>query len=108
MTQAHAWPYIWEGCNVVFISPSGTGKTLSYLLPLLTDVGTFSATSQGVSCFILCVQLMMTCMNASGQPMLLVVVGTSWHAKSAQIQTKRILQWMSAEKSLRYLKYSMI
>ena len=88
---------------MVLISPPGTGKTLSYLLPLLTDVGTFSPTSQGVSCFILFgwAQLMITCMNASGQPMLLVVVGTSWHAKSALIQTKRILQWMSAEKSLR-------
>ncbi|XP_064393953.1 putative ATP-dependent RNA helicase TDRD12 isoform X2 [Halichondria panicea] len=78
--QAHAWPYLWQGYSVVLISPSGTGKTLSYLLPILADIGTFSC-SEG--------------------PSLLVVVGTSWQAKSAHIQAKRILSWMSAEKPLR-------
>ena len=36
--QAYAWPYISEGRNVVMVSPTSTGKTLAYLLPLLLAV----------------------------------------------------------------------
>ena len=41
--QAYAWPYIWEGDNVVLVSPSSTGKTLAYLLPLLAGCTTFNS-----------------------------------------------------------------
>ena len=44
--QKYGWPYIRSGENVTLISPSRTGKTLAYLLPVLTKIGT---TSRGIS-----------------------------------------------------------
>lgn len=36
MAQSHSMPHILGGKNVVLVSPPSTGKTLSYLLPLLS------------------------------------------------------------------------
>ncbi|XP_069113789.1 putative ATP-dependent RNA helicase TDRD12 isoform X2 [Argopecten irradians] len=36
--QCYAWPALLRGRNVVGIAPSGSGKTLAYLAPLLTDL----------------------------------------------------------------------
>ena len=33
--QANGWPHIWEGRNTILVSPHLSGKTLTYLLPLL-------------------------------------------------------------------------
>ena len=33
--QANGWPPIWEGRNTILLSPHLSGKTLTYLLPLL-------------------------------------------------------------------------
>lgn len=50
--QAFAWPYVSTGQNVIFIGPPSTGKTLAYLLPLLTIItcgGNTPDTPKGVS-----------------------------------------------------------
>eukprot|EP00731_Ephydatia_muelleri_P032443 Em0023g950a len=41
--QAHAWPHISAGKDVFLVAPQNSGKTLAYLLPLLTALwkGTF-------------------------------------------------------------------
>ena len=36
--QAYTWPYVSSGQDVVFVSPPLSGKTLTYLLPLLTTI----------------------------------------------------------------------
>ncbi|XP_074645053.1 uncharacterized protein LOC141901607 [Tubulanus polymorphus] len=36
--QAYTWPAILRGSHVVGIAPSGTGKTLAYLVPLLSQL----------------------------------------------------------------------
>lgn len=38
MAQKYGWPCISSGVDVTLVSPSGTGKTLAYLLPLLTKL----------------------------------------------------------------------
>ena len=36
--QAYNWPYVSSGRDVLFVSPPLSGKTLAYLLPLLTTI----------------------------------------------------------------------
>ena len=36
--QSYSIPYIFHGKSTVIVSPTLTGKTLSYLLPLLSSV----------------------------------------------------------------------
>lgn len=38
LAQSYSIPYIFGGKNTILVSPSSTGKTLSYLLPLLSVV----------------------------------------------------------------------
>lgn len=38
VAQMYGWPYIDSGQDITLIAPSGTGKTLAYLLPLLTKI----------------------------------------------------------------------
>ncbi|CAM3912378.1 DEAD/DEAH box helicase [Mesobacillus zeae] len=46
--QAEAMPLILEGRNVIAESPTGTGKTLAYLLPVLAKIDTAKRNSQAV------------------------------------------------------------
>jgi len=34
--QAYAWPVILRGCSTVMISPPHSGKTLGYIIPLVS------------------------------------------------------------------------
>lgn len=36
--QAYGWPYVLTGRDTVLVSPHGSGKTLAYLLPLLSQL----------------------------------------------------------------------
>ena len=48
--QKYGWPYIHSGEDVTLISPPRTGKTLAYLLPVLTKIGTRTKGVTSVSC----------------------------------------------------------
>ena len=53
--QGYTWPYISSGQDLVLVSPPSSGKTLAYLLPLLTTISAPTArdTSEkysGVGC----------------------------------------------------------
>ena len=42
VAQSYSLPYIANGQNTVLVSPSLSGKTLSYLLPVLSHIGSHS------------------------------------------------------------------
>ncbi|TCD66769.1 RNA-dependent ATPase rok1 [Steccherinum ochraceum] len=44
--QSHGIPILLEGRDLVAISPTGTGKTLSYLLPIVSALGAPASTSK--------------------------------------------------------------
>eukprot|EP01038_Epipyxis_sp_PR26KG_P011026 gene11026-14807_t len=43
--QNQCWPALLSGCNVIGISPTGSGKTLSYCLPLIPHVDQYNSKS---------------------------------------------------------------
>ncbi|KAG7450131.1 P-loop containing nucleoside triphosphate hydrolase protein [Guyanagaster necrorhizus] len=50
--QSHGIPILFESRDLAAISPTGTGKTLSYLLPVVSSLGApISATENGKNCF---------------------------------------------------------
>ncbi|XP_065910121.1 putative ATP-dependent RNA helicase TDRD12 isoform X2 [Dysidea avara] len=76
--QQYGWPYLMSGHSCVLVSPSRTGKTLAYLLPLLSHL------------------LMLNTMKSSHWPPAIIVTSSSQEAIRIDALARRILSWQTA------------
>ena len=84
--QARGWPYVSHG-NTLLIAPPSSGKTLAYLLPLLTKKeGALNGDVPTAIC---------------PQPRVIILVASSWQARVVMSQSEQILSWLSANKRFR-------
>ena len=51
--QEEAIPLIEENKNIILLSPTGTGKTLAFLLPIINDLNNYNEEVQALILFLL-------------------------------------------------------
>ena len=83
--QARGWPYVSRG-NTLLIAPPSSGKTLAYLLPLLTKKEGALNGSVAPS------------VSPTQQPRVVVLVASSWQARVVMARSRQILSWLCASK----------
>lgn len=91
--QAEALPFALEGRNVTVVAQTGSGKTLTFLLPILQSVlnridGSESHTQEGSSTF-----TMTTAASAPGSatPIAVILTPTEWLAEQHQHVAEQLL-----------------
>lgn len=105
VAQSYAIPYVADGQNTVVVSPSSTGKTLSYLLPLLHNLNSVAKISNKVhTCRMNYYELVFFLCVCCLKPNLMILVGTCWQARSVELQVKKILSWLNSERLYRYVR----
>ena len=57
--QAQCIPHILQGCDLIGIAQTGTGKTAAYLLPMLTLLAREHIDADAVNCLIMIVPLVL-------------------------------------------------
>ncbi|KAI6649787.1 ATP-dependent RNA helicase TDRD12 [Oopsacas minuta] len=84
LVQAHAWPAILSGRDLLCISPTQSGKTLSYILPLLHR---YLFTDE---CY--------EHLQAQSGPLILVFCGSAREAEYVHMVCRNIISWKDQSK----------